>query len=110
MLCWHQVCFSILISWTAPLGKLSSHRRQTVDGKVNVSHRLAAVATDTAASKIAQGAEWRCPIRLLAQATSEANDKSQRSNTTVTSNTLEASHAAQRCSGLRQSGIDWPAG
>ncbi len=32
----------VIPNWTTPLGKLGSHRRQTVDAIVNVFHRLAA--------------------------------------------------------------------
>ncbi len=37
-------------NWTAPLDKLGSHRRQTVDAKVNVFHRLAADGYDNFAT------------------------------------------------------------
>ncbi len=50
-------------SWTAPLGKLGSHRRQTVDAIVKVFHRLAADGYETSRRQIAQATKWRCPAR-----------------------------------------------
>ncbi len=44
-------------NWTAPIGKLGSHRRQTVDAIVNVFHRLAAGGYETT--------KWRCPTRVV---------------------------------------------